>query len=336
MTEVEIVQKIIEDELRTANKVSKYLVFEEIKRTVHPTTLFNKVLTQGEGHNDALRNVVSGSKKFFWDAMRNLQLRRIFSIDEDGYIRRWNESTDTLSYGRPEQYSEEYIRVFKDTVREHGLSRGHKIITEEGVAIHEVIEKVAISIPTLSKYVKKAGVGGPAVKLRRGRPVSLDQTPSVPSRKLKTLTYNGETKTVSEWAKQLGAKTDTLRKRLEDGWPVERVVTVRVGEKFTRPEKDLLLSLISHHWQNEIEVKTKFAQQLDPEAAIESWKHREETLAKYHKKKFGKIRTPITDRDEQIARGAKELYRDLIYKNMRSVERDGLGNIRLHQQGDSQ
>lgn len=42
------------------------------------------------------------------------------------------------------------------------------------------------------------------------------------------LTYNGETKCYSDWAKQFGIKNETLRGRIKIGWSVERALTTKV------------------------------------------------------------------------------------------------------------
>lgn len=45
-----------------------------------------------------------------------------------------------------------------------------------------------------------------------------------------TVEYNGESRTVAEWAKILGIKYATLRKRLEEGWSVEDAFHTQVRE----------------------------------------------------------------------------------------------------------
>lgn len=45
------------------------------------------------------------------------------------------------------------------------------------------------------------------------------------TRKNRLLTYNGSTKTVSEWADFMGMNANTLRSRLSYGWSVERCLT---------------------------------------------------------------------------------------------------------------
>ena len=40
-----------------------------------------------------------------------------------------------------------------------------------------------------------------------------------------TLTYNGKTQTVSEWAEEMGMNYFTLYRRLQRGWDVERALT---------------------------------------------------------------------------------------------------------------
>lgn len=46
----------------------------------------------------------------------------------------------------------------------------------------------------------------------------------------RTVEYNGESRTVAEWAKILGIKYATLRKRLEEGWSVEDAFHTPVRE----------------------------------------------------------------------------------------------------------
>lgn len=72
--------------------------------------------------------------------------------------------------GRPEQYGKGFIRAFKNVVRKHGLLRGQAILNEQGINLFGKHIPVSISLPTLSKYVKRPAVGGPKVALKQGRP----------------------------------------------------------------------------------------------------------------------------------------------------------------------
>lgn len=72
--------------------------------------------------------------------------------------------------GRPEQYGVGYTRAFKSIVRKHGLLKGREVINAEGVVVGGKHRDVSISLPTLSKYVKKADKGGSPVELKQGRP----------------------------------------------------------------------------------------------------------------------------------------------------------------------
>lgn len=53
------------------------------------------------------------------------------------------------------------------------------------------------------------------------------------------LTFEGETKTVSRWARELGMSRATIEKRLKSGWPVEQVLSTRMFHelKGRRPRK---------------------------------------------------------------------------------------------------
>lgn len=45
--------------------------------------------------------------------------------------------------------------------------------------------------------------------------------------KVKKLTYDGATRTMIEWAEQLGLSYTVLRARLRRGWPIERALRVK-------------------------------------------------------------------------------------------------------------
>jgi hypothetical protein len=80
-------------------------------------------------------------------------------------------SAVVVGRGRPEQYGAGFIRAFKVIVRRHGLLKGREVLNAEGVTVGGKHRDVSISLPTLSKYVKRDEVGGKSVKLKRGRPI---------------------------------------------------------------------------------------------------------------------------------------------------------------------
>ena len=54
------------------------------------------------------------------------------------------------------------------------------------------------------------------------------------------ITFNGETKTLTDWSLSLGFSDDTVRRRLKDGWSVERALTERLHkENISKFKKDL-------------------------------------------------------------------------------------------------
>jgi len=71
-----------------------------------------------------------------------------------------------IKRGRPNKFGAKETVQFKQIVREHGLIHGCEFINENGLEVDGVKVMVSITIPTLSKYVKK----GRPVKLKRGRP----------------------------------------------------------------------------------------------------------------------------------------------------------------------
>lgn len=58
-----------------------------------------------------------------------------------------------------------------------------------------------------------------------------------------TLIVNGETKTISQWARQLGIKSNSLRLRLANGWPPERAVTEPRGRTGPNQERAKRMAL---------------------------------------------------------------------------------------------
>jgi hypothetical protein len=54
------------------------------------------------------------------------------------------------------------------------------------------------------------------------------------TRRSRVITFNGETKILSEWADATGIPANTLCKRLSRGWSVERTLTTPVNPKNNR------------------------------------------------------------------------------------------------------
>lgn len=85
-TNQDVVRQILDSELKTKERVSKFYVIELIKSKVHATKLRNIVLTwPGGDTNDPIKNVNTGANKFFRDAWRHLKEKE-FKMDKDGWI----------------------------------------------------------------------------------------------------------------------------------------------------------------------------------------------------------------------------------------------------------
>ena len=54
---------------------------------------------------------------------------------------------------------------------------------------------------------------------------------------VKTITYKGETMTLTGWSKKLGIKRETLRKRLDMGWTSKKIIETPVDVKFSNMSK---------------------------------------------------------------------------------------------------
>lgn len=79
-------------------------------------------------------------------------------------------SKNIVGPGRPEKFGAGYVRAFKSIVRKRGLIAGRLHINANGVVVGGKQRAVSVSLPTLSKYVKRNDLGGKAVELFRGRP----------------------------------------------------------------------------------------------------------------------------------------------------------------------
>ena len=51
------------------------------------------------------------------------------------------------------------------------------------------------------------------------------------------VTYDGETKTITEWAEKLNIRPETLHSRLRSGWSIEKALTTPVNKNLSRSKK---------------------------------------------------------------------------------------------------
>ena len=56
---------------------------------------------------------------------------------------------------------------------------------------------------------------------------------------IKPITFNGETRSIPEWAEKVGILKYTLHKRLRSGWSVERALTTPIDSKYWHKDKKL-------------------------------------------------------------------------------------------------
>lgn len=79
----------------------------------------------------------------------------------------------SVGRGRPVKYNTAgYIQAFKRVVSKHGLIAGREILNADGIVVGGKHREVSVSLPTLSKLVKRSE-GGPVVELHRGRPAKV-------------------------------------------------------------------------------------------------------------------------------------------------------------------
>jgi lambda repressor-like predicted transcriptional regulator len=84
--------------------------------------------------------------------------------------------------------------------------------------------------PALAPLARKAGVPNRVAIYRRaaGHPMEKILQPTAQPRPSQhPLTFNGQTKSMAEWADELGISQSALSNRLARGWPLERALSWR-------------------------------------------------------------------------------------------------------------
>jgi hypothetical protein len=84
--------------------------------------------------------------------------------------------------------------------------------------------------PALAPLARKAGVSARLALYRRaaGHPMEkVLQPTALPHPPEHPLTFNGQTKSITEWANELGISQSALSQRLSRGWSVERALSLR-------------------------------------------------------------------------------------------------------------
>ena len=51
------------------------------------------------------------------------------------------------------------------------------------------------------------------------------------------LTYNGETKNITQWAEKIGMNPITLESRIKNGWTIEKALTTPVDKRYSTRKK---------------------------------------------------------------------------------------------------
>jgi hypothetical protein len=90
--------------------------------------------------------------------------------------------------------------------------------------------------PALAPLARKAGVSARLALYRRaaGHPMEkILQPTALPDPSEHPLTFNGQTKSMTEWANELGISKTGLSQRLSRGWPLERALSDRKWKQGT-------------------------------------------------------------------------------------------------------
>lgn len=99
--------------------------------------------------------------------------------------------------------------------------RDNRIITANGESI------------TLAEWAERTGISKDAIRVRLGLGWTPERAISEPVERgrnqfrgcVTEIDFQGVSKSISEWAKEIGIPAVTLRRRWADGWPVEAVLS---------------------------------------------------------------------------------------------------------------
>jgi hypothetical protein len=148
MNDCSVVKKIIEEELNEAGFVSKYYVIEEIKNRIHPTRIFNKVLTNPSNRSDSatnsgVENIRLGADKIFRDSIRSL--KKYFIMDDSGIIKTNEKKSFIKSYKELYEYNGQE-RTLRDWADLTGINRNtlYRRI-KNGLSLKEAISKTTLA-----------------------------------------------------------------------------------------------------------------------------------------------------------------------------------------------
>jgi hypothetical protein len=91
----------------------------------------------------------------------------------------------------------------------------------------------------LAEWAERAGIPSGTIGQRLARGWSIVQALTTPLGTYRTdnrwLTHDGETLSISTWARRLGIANSTLGKRLESGWSISRAVTTPLRHRGSDP-----------------------------------------------------------------------------------------------------
>jgi hypothetical protein len=107
-------------------------------------------------------------------------------------------------------------RLAKGWPLEQALSAGKRELYKGKPVLAPLARKAGVS-PRLALY--RMAAGHPMEKVLR--PTALSHPPEHP------LAFNGQTKSLTEWANDLGISQSALSQRLSRGWPLERALSWR-------------------------------------------------------------------------------------------------------------
>jgi len=202
--------KISCNKTRTGLKESKASVIEKILAAEAKTT--EKPVEEPEKPTEATEEPIEETKTEAPKKKAKKESKKIEPFvytDEDGIEWEDDEIGEKIA-GWPQEKKDAFTEYFNDKIKDSDRT----------------IEDLVEELPSWSDtYDKEHGIETPKAKAPK-----VKENIKRPSLKLKEITYNGETKSIKEWAEELKMPWATLYDRINrNGWTPEEAIEIPLG-----------------------------------------------------------------------------------------------------------
>lgn len=99
------------------------------------------------------------------------------------------------------------------------------------LARRDLAETLEVPYQTLNKWLRRYGIEYPIICSEQKREAIIAGHRNPANKVARYLTAEGRTRTLGDWAADLGCKPSTITNRLSRGWPEAKAVTLPVGSQ---------------------------------------------------------------------------------------------------------